>query len=469
MKNIYTNTIAADLLAVVPRIQAQHGAAFRTRTFVPVAAQSSGERWWDASFDGKTKLWRVRENRKVSNVLEDEDGQLDAGTALKKTTLLDGVCFFDALHACAEFEVSARKLGMQAIGDTKEQLRSSHYRAFADKEGIVFSRKSNLPVPVAGGQILLDGLFPDDADEISKRSIGNLGEASPSSQALTVTALAGMPDKKEKIPSSALQKFNNLAACRQRLSDTGAKLTRLRESFNGAVEHKFVALTKAGKEVGGAVMLTYSLSGATIASWMLFSAQLPFAATSLTANFLSFSGFLGGFIGIPLTMASGLRALRLRNEYGGESKKPRWGFETALERFYSDMAQYPDSRFKDEARQLGAEIEVSYYVLATRQAYRDADKKGGYWANRRLQKLSKKLSSTALSHGLSEAKIEALLDAVAQNLDSTRYEEEIQESMRGKAAELASVISGLKAAPANESSPLLLGSGERRGQQHGPA
>ncbi len=460
---LYTASLPPSLLKLVLRIQAQYGVEFRTRSFTAMPDQAHGARWWEAvrHEDG---LWQIDEYEVVLDVYSDEDDQHSStATAVKKNALLGGmyVCFFDALHACAAFEATARSLGLKPTGETKEQLSAQHYRAFAKREKIPFDKKTNLPVPVADGKVLVDGgVFDLDDLAVARKSKGNLSKSSPAIESVAVSALAKRSNKKM---TASLQKFNDQAAIKKNLQDTRYKLTRLSDTFDEVVAHKFSALTKGGLHTGAFSLGCAGSTGIATGSWLVF------LSTDGAFSALNFLSYMSGFMMSLASVGLGIAAVSQCVDEWGQTKMPHRQFKRGLKKFYNHIAQYPDSLFKDDAVRLSAEIKFAYHVLATRQAYREVEaKNGGYWASRRLKKRSEELSDIALSHGMDKGKVALLFESIEQDISSTSYDSRIQENVRKKVQELAKLIGKLRRAPDEQFAMKLLAPATGR-EKHGPA
>ena len=75
-----------------------------------------------------------------------------------RKNILTNACFFDALHACALFEVGELQgsLNREPAGDTKKELGIAHYRAFAENEGIVLSKAYGNRLGVLPFTVIID-------------------------------------------------------------------------------------------------------------------------------------------------------------------------------------------------------------------------------------------------------------------------------------------------------------------------
>ena len=82
------------------------------------------------------------------------------GNAIEQATLLSGACFFDALRICAEYEAYGLQEAATSAVQTREKIGDAHFRAFAEKEGIVFDARDKAELAL-GALAQASGTFAD--------------------------------------------------------------------------------------------------------------------------------------------------------------------------------------------------------------------------------------------------------------------------------------------------------------------
>jgi hypothetical protein len=77
---------------------------------------------------------------------------------------------FDMVRHLSEYETGQRKLGYNVTEDIADRLGTQYYRAFAEREGIVFDLRAGEPHPTLNGTIATAGHFAPGAEEKARAS-----------------------------------------------------------------------------------------------------------------------------------------------------------------------------------------------------------------------------------------------------------------------------------------------------------
>jgi hypothetical protein len=137
----------------------------KTKVFNRLHSDGAGgtvfNEWREAQKKPGTQSWVVRRVQEKEALCVSEQGNYKSWPVYDKKMLLNDVSFFDALYACAHYEISEFELDPQAAGKEGK----NHYRALARSEGIVFDKKTELPLLVVDGVILNDDYTIAKEDE----------------------------------------------------------------------------------------------------------------------------------------------------------------------------------------------------------------------------------------------------------------------------------------------------------------
>lgn len=150
---LYTHTLLDDIRVKVERIAGPEGfAKFRSGIFAVGSDADKGMQcWYEACTDDGVSFEVVRYDRVP-------------GYNLKSETVLRQVCFFDALHYCGKYDgASVRDVSLLPVDDSDHLAMSiPHWRKAAEAAYQPLDR-IGMPCPAAGGRILVNGDFDDDA------------------------------------------------------------------------------------------------------------------------------------------------------------------------------------------------------------------------------------------------------------------------------------------------------------------
>lgn len=155
----YTDSLSEEIAQTVRGISCEEFNAFRCHA----TTYDEGDNVWTSWKEGKrnpnTNMWSVKLYTRYSG------SDLEQAVRQQETTM-QSVCFFDALYACAIYQLQQVGLGANVIEETK---KTSHYADVAksmkqplDVEG--------MPHPAAFGDILTDGLFDDEAYDLAEQT-----------------------------------------------------------------------------------------------------------------------------------------------------------------------------------------------------------------------------------------------------------------------------------------------------------
>lgn len=141
---------------------AAHGNHFHTRAYYDPKASVSNMRWWEAhNIAGEG--WKIlRVNR---HALTRENDIFDSK---EEVTDKYGLTFFEAVEQLIAYEITAPAEGLAEVlaPPADAALNDTHVIAFAEKEGIVFDKTTNVPHPTTqDGYIVCTGLFNAQAAE----------------------------------------------------------------------------------------------------------------------------------------------------------------------------------------------------------------------------------------------------------------------------------------------------------------
>ncbi len=156
---LYSLTASPDLKQTVLAITDQGHDVFRTGAFTH---DENGvlPQWLEAWKNPDTKLWTVERYTRLEGSLFMKDPQ----------PVLRSACFFDAVHYCARFETSERKMGGQEVAFPQEE-GAAHFRDAGESAGIPFDHEG-MPLVAARGLILTGGIFDSRAREVARRTHG---------------------------------------------------------------------------------------------------------------------------------------------------------------------------------------------------------------------------------------------------------------------------------------------------------
>ncbi len=445
----FSETLEPDLYAVVQRIKTQHGAAFRTRSFSPVPTQASGTRWLEASCNEKTGRWKLTESKIVPNIYPDEDGRVTYSwqEALEETkTIAKDLCFFDALHSCARFEVTAKAAVGMPVGKTREQLGVQHYRAFAVREGQLFDQKTNLPLPVADGERLMDGIFEPGAKEIIKSTKGNVLE-DVFTKPVMLGEVLDRADNAAIVPVRLDQASENLIQAAEKeqslakiqegnkstLVNSQSHLENLSKEITYAQENGF----KAGSD---RLKLTSIFTGFALGAGCM--GQL---STIVTMDLFSSGHWIVGSMMGGFSFAFGAASLLGITGVGllVHDWDPKGEFKRDLRSFQAHLDKMPQSELIVGLRKLAAEADMTYQALWLRHSFRQATKKSGWRTKRTLGKATQAFTDAAQKYGMEKSETEYFIGHLSANTQSTALDDEMARKLKDTIKEANSFMEEL--------------------------
>lgn len=158
----YSDTIGDAILRDKVRgIDPGAHTGFRTAA---LARDGMQERWLEAWRDEDSPLWTVAEYERLIDPANGKSAMTSKKTKMRAT------CFFDALHYCGKFESGERGNGAYDSGTSHPQRDAKpHYAAVAVDRGQPLDM-DGLPLASAGGEILADGDFEDEARAIAAKT-----------------------------------------------------------------------------------------------------------------------------------------------------------------------------------------------------------------------------------------------------------------------------------------------------------
>ena len=148
---LYSQLVSAELAGKVLRIPGKHD-AFAT-DFLGYAEQGEHPACvrLEAVQDFETKTWQID---RLTLLSSDENGAIK-----REAEVNGGLCFFDALHYCARFQMSEEAFGKQAIPVEDGSFgEMAHYKIAAASAGQAIDADGNVH-PCAYGRPLTEGLF----------------------------------------------------------------------------------------------------------------------------------------------------------------------------------------------------------------------------------------------------------------------------------------------------------------------
>jgi hypothetical protein len=361
---------------------------------------------------------------------------------------LRGVCFFDALYACAFYE--AAELSLE--GHTTEDITAmgtEHYYGFARAQGIPFD-EAGMPVPAARGRPLMEGKFEPGAFEVAKLTKDipleldmpedHLPKISAQALSLPDFGAAAPANPKDALSHQGAHlksKFELVKATSgslQKIDRTNDTLTSLKERFNEVLNGKHKAVNfpyfnkrefltgrgDPGANVG---------SGAALAS---FAGVISFLIGGVTTDSMS-----GGLTALACTLPIGLipPSIYLIKE----AELTAFRRARLLQKFRAQARKYPDG-FKEPMFALADNIELGTAALKARKAIKDV-KKGSFREKHRARRLLAKFNTVARKQGLDEGTAENFRRAILSNARDNKFETEIHRSIDKSMRELRQALS----------------------------
>lgn len=160
--NLYSGTQPAAISSKIRRIMPQSGSThYATASFR--SDDEGGTTIYLEAKEQDNKLWMIRKITEKPAALYGESATGADETLEKITPLKHDLCFFDALHYTAHWELDCQNPDTGAMIKISENGRAEtlpHWREIAAAERQPIDRETGLPAPAAGGDILAeDGTF----------------------------------------------------------------------------------------------------------------------------------------------------------------------------------------------------------------------------------------------------------------------------------------------------------------------
>ena len=458
----FSEGVSPELKHKVVMISARFGDSFRTRAFQNVSDAEKGNHqnceWREAIKDDATGLWSVRQYKTVQGLYMDVDGNLDQEPSLKQSTLLSGACFFDALHVCALFEAGEGQGGLNraAVGEGLDDLGLTHYKAFAEREGILFDKETNLPVPVADGHILADDCVLDlKAPEIAARAKGNLqvpkaenmGEAARSHTDNLPAIIATHEERVRQSVNNSVALVKSHGALEKMHKRQVKKLDGVKDTFGQVSDSKGALVTTKIYDGFEAVGLTGQYGGAA-----LFGIGVVLSTPPL----LMIGGIVGG-IGVMLNLLNA--AFEDRNVLAQYSENkiimPNQRFDRQLKQMRRYGQRQGDPALRDAYAVFADKAEMAHRKLTARYAFQRAAQGKGFFADAKVKRTLTRLVQTAARTGMKEHEINLMIEKLRDNPESSSYQYEAEgdfsDAVRGLNRSLREYkerqVSGLKQLP----------------------
>jgi hypothetical protein len=429
----YSDTIEQEMAGQVGAIEARRGGdSFRTRAF----ASAEGTEEWHEAVRGANRTWSVVQYRRAPGMYPGKNNEFSEEKAVTRSVLFRNACFFDALYACAEFEVGSAAQG-DLLKPVEENIEKTHYEAYAKAEGIVFDLRNQMPVPVANGEVLADNCtLADDALETVKLSQGNApAQAAPKD--IDASEIVGggdlLPLKTSGSLPAIVTRKDGLLATEKRARARLDKINMLSRKFQIAAQKEFKSLgVYAGgpDEFGiapGVSVIARTGLGAAAGAFLLGALVPPLAVPCAVVVVLG--GGAGGIATLLTGMGcfiEGKTPIQLLTEYGWT--RPGKALDRQLTKFHRALdSELAGPAEKEELGDMVKKLRIGCHTLSARYAFKRAAEAGfikAPFANMVLNRRILRLQSVARDSGLmSDAEIGRLVEGLQQEAGSARFEE----------------------------------------------
>ena len=372
----YSESCEAWLRERIRRIETLDGdTEFRTRELRVAAGPYGGETIrLEARFDPATRLWNVDEIYSEPRFYSKEiGGEMEFAPALRKKAALEDVCLFDALYACAKFELSSIMQGYLPMTDAPDP-RALYFKTFGEAQGQPFTCEG-VPLPAAHGRIQVDGDFPPEAWEIAKKTTAQMppsflpapvGIAGPQGWNLPVLAAPAVQDDKNLPVPAGVDPEIWLKAFPEICTAVGGALKILKEKNlreGGALQVVGHSICRMGNALGDVLPWTPLAVLSTLLGCFVVEAIATHAAAQVFAAWTLSA--MGGGVGIS-ALAGGVLGLFSKGAY------PQKRLDEQLAKFRTQAAALPGGPDRDNLLKLADEMELGFHALRLRQAYREA-------------------------------------------------------------------------------------------------
>lgn len=448
----YTETLPEDIRRDAGRIQARHGTEFRTHAFRFSQDTAWGVRWRQAWMHPETKLWTVQEftTKRAMPQMQAVSDLEPAEIAEGHRSILRNVCFMDALHNCAAFELAEPQFLSVLDQETEESLSGDHFRAFGEREGIPFDEQG-IPHPAAFGNVLTEGSFSPAAREIAAQT-----KDAPLPRLETPNAIAAffsedrsdqtalVPVKENALPAKAFfSEIESKGAFQRGMDDTRDGVGALQKSFSYAQKHGFASLTN---DVGimsvmgpGIPAIGSSLTGA-------FYAAAHYAAAGGVIEVLSGTACV---VAAAVTVLISMVVWSYPFSKEAEIGLPRRRFMKQMEKNRKAIEKLPEGGLKIAGQKLLQDIDMAYPILWVRQAARDvgSNQNIAFLPRRNLAKATSSLERVCRAQGMQDHEIQTLFGSLRDKPDDQKQEKEISGKLRQRLDQFQSILRRVAEAP----------------------
>ncbi len=453
----YSDGLPPQLQDKVLRIAARTGDRFGTAPFtfnIDGSADAAPVRWLQAERNGDTGLWNVTLYNISSGLYRDDHGDLTTRPGLTRKAHLVEVCLFDALYACAAWELEDSS-GKIPADEKSGYVQAVHFRKFGRDEGQIFDLRTGLPVPVAEARILDDDAVVDPADTLRlSESRGNLmpvkaqsrssvdaGDILPRSVAVPVSKALAVQNTSRVLDTLRAQKA---------LETLGGKFDK--EARGVSLRFSYLSDFLAGsgntkvsgpeKIAVGSTLLTAAMVAGAIATSGGMSLALAFASVFPGL----FTVFTHGFL-LDEENKSPLMV------WGNAFKMPRRAVRRDISRLRKMASLCPDDTTREACLDLAKRTEIAYYGLVARHAFKKAAQGRWFSSQRSVNNHIVQFVRIAESNGVPDSEVARLVTALQDDPKGDSFEwglrrfvsnaaEKFQREMRASVQEKTKALTG---------------------------
>jgi hypothetical protein len=415
--NIALQGLDDDTAKDVLQIEARHGEIFETRRFAQDLELDESENeqphtsWLEAQKTGP-RSWTLRE-RKVETGLYTDNGTMDVQAAIKSRTKLRNASFWEVLYHCAQFEQSQILFGKDG------ELHNTHFRDFAENEGLPIDMKTGMPLPVINGVARYDQASePLNIENIIHNSLGNVPTHT------TETALTVVSGKRD----IALAKNVAITKHERTQRTLHASKTAL-AAFNAASKERFTSLTAGQKNLRSAI--SFSRWPATsIAASATGALILPGALKFIALAVCGMSSFMT--LGI-----AGYIAYRTVTPQTWQGR--RSAVNHAISKIEKHTGQMEKGELRDAFQEMADEMAVVSRMLTARATYRESQDKPNWWREKRaswhFNRLSKEIAKRSY-----EDKRDLYEMMVTNKIENTNIDDQISRELHRRTSHFLSDV-----------------------------
>jgi hypothetical protein len=445
----YSSSLPEDLKDKVVKIYARHGTEFMTSRFITKEERDKQDiEWLEAVMDPDHYSWSVREYKQTETLIIDENDKVKTEPVLKQSTVLSEVSFFDALHCLAKFE-AAEKTGAlnrsQIKNNDNDSGFSPHFKSFAENEGLLFDKQSQLPIAVYNGVILDDECTIDvNAKHLIKRSVGNILKGQVDNKAHNNDTPASkkselVPTKnKDIVPALqySIDQANSQGGLEQAANKRTKKLKKMSSSFDlVAAKNGSSAAVKFDKDITGVgYFITISGLPVAISSFLTSSPDTSFGLMVTAAVLAGVGAFFTGFASL-LESENPLDAYK-DNGFAFPARSLR----KHVSRCRKEAQKVNSQSLSDAYNKAADTAELAIYKLNTRHHFKNASKGKGLFTQHRLNASFRKLVSVATKQDYNAKEIEAMINEIKEDPYRGNYKRNVISDMQNDLRDLERAI-----------------------------